>query len=205
MLDRDCKKRNSSETDYIPIAALNHYSYCTHRFWRMFVAGEFIDNHYTIEGSSLHERVHTLGTENREEIWQVRAIWLKSERYNLIGKSDLIEFNSGEIYPVEYKRGKKDDWSNDALQVCGQALCLEEMTDKSVTTGYVYYAHSHQRQEVKIDRDLREKTVAVISAIQIIIETGTIPPPVYKPRCKGCSLYDRCLPQAANKVKSYRE
>jgi CRISPR-associated exonuclease Cas4 len=146
-----------------------------------------------------------LGTENREEIWQVRAIWLKSERYKLIGKSDLIEFNSGEIYPVEYKRGKKDDWSNDALQVCGQALCLEEMTGKAIDTGYVYYAHSHQRQEVKIDDDLRKKAIATISDIQTIMITDKIPLPVYKPRCKGCSLYDRCLPQVAKKVRLYQE
>ena len=95
------------ETDYIPISALNHYAYCPHRCWRMFCAGEFEDNQYTIEGTNLHERVHTVGEGNREDIWQVRAIYLKSEQYNLIGKADLIESVSGELYPVEYKRGKK--------------------------------------------------------------------------------------------------
>jgi len=89
-----------SEIDYIPIAALNQYSYCPHRCWRMFCAGEFTDNQYTIEGTTLHDRVHTLGAGNREETWQVRAIWLKSERYQLIGKSDLIELANGEFYPV---------------------------------------------------------------------------------------------------------
>lgn len=81
--------------DYIPLAALNQFSYCPHRCWRMFCAGEFVDNQYTIEGTSLHERVHTLGEGYREEVWQVRAIWLKSDCYQLIGKADLIESNSG--------------------------------------------------------------------------------------------------------------
>lgn len=189
----------------IPIAALNHYAYCPHRCGRMFCMGDFVDNHYTIEGTSLHDRVHTVGSVNRGNTWQVRAIWLKSEKYGLIGKSDLIESNNGELCPVEYKRGKKDDWINDALQVCGQALCLEEMTGKVITTGYVYYAHSHQRQQVIIDRDLREKTIATISKIQNMMTTGKIPAPVYQPRCKGCSLYDRCLPQAAKKINRYRE
>jgi CRISPR-associated exonuclease Cas4 len=80
-----------NDTDYIPIAAVNQYAYCPHRCWRMFCAGEFTDNQYTIEGTGLHDRVHTVGEGHREETWQVRAIWLKSERYKLIGKSDLIE------------------------------------------------------------------------------------------------------------------
>jgi hypothetical protein len=116
-----------NDTDYIPIASLNQYAFCPHRCWRMFCAGEFIDNQYTIEGTSLHDRVHTQGEGHREETWQIRAIWLKSERYKLIGKSDLIESESGQFYPIEYKRGRKGEWDNDELQVCAQALCLEEI------------------------------------------------------------------------------
>lgn len=202
------KKPPSNQTNSlspIPIAALNHYAYCPHRCWRMFCAGEFVDNHHTVDGTSLHDRVHTLSTVNGENTWQVRAIWLKSEKYGLIGKSDLIESDFGELYPVEYKRGKKNDWENDALQVCGQALCLEEMMGKSITVGYVYYAHSHQRQLVEIDQQLREKAIATIIAIRTMIETGTMPTPVYTKRCRGCSLYSRCLPQATQQVSRYQE
>jgi CRISPR-associated exonuclease Cas4 len=102
-----------NETDYIPIAALNQYAYCPHRCWRMFCAGEFIDNQYTIEGTSLHERVHTVGEGQHEDTWQIRAIWLKSDKYKLIGKSDLIEAENGTFYPIEYKRGRKGEWDND--------------------------------------------------------------------------------------------
>ncbi|MGA1134009.1 MAG: CRISPR-associated protein Cas4 [Prochlorotrichaceae cyanobacterium] len=187
------------------IAALNHYAYCPHRFWRMFCAGEFVDNHYTLEGTGLHDRVHTLGSGNREETWQVRAIWLKSQQYQLVGKSDLIEEQDGRLYPVEYKRGKRGEFDNDALQVCAQALCLEEMTGKTITVGYVYYAQTHQRQPVPLTPHLRAQTIATIAAIREVMETGVIPPAMYSQRCRGCSLYEQCLPQAVSKVNRYKE
>ncbi len=194
-----------NDPEYIPIAALNQYAYCPHRCWRMFCAGEFVDNQYTIEGTSLHERVHTVGEGHREETWQLRAVWLKSERYQLIGKSDLIESVDSQVYPIEYKRGNKGEWDNDELQVCAQALCLEEMLGQAVTLGYVYYAHSHQRQLVEISAELRQTAIATIQAVKTLLETGLMPEAVYSQRCKGCSLYSQCLPQAAKKVGSYQE
>ena len=189
----------------ISIASLNQFSFCPHRCWRMFCLGEFEDNQYTIEGTTLHDRVHTLGDNNREEVWQIRAIWLDSECYQLIGKSDLIEVESGELYPIEYKRGKKGQWDNDALQVCAQALCLEEMTNKIIEKGYVYYAHSHQRELIEITESLRQETITTIEKVRQLIETAKRPPAIYDKRCKGCSLYSYCLPQAVEKVRRYQE
>ena len=194
-----------NEIDYVSIAALNQYSYCPHRCWRMFCAGEFSDNQYTIEGTSLHDRVHTLSEINRDETWQVRAIWLKSERYKLIGKSDLIESADGKLYPVEYKRGKKGEWDNDELQVCAQALCLEEMTGQTITQGYVYYAQSHQRQLVEISEQLRQSAIATVQTLQVLLQTGKMPPAIYSKRCQGCSLKEQCLPQVAQKMTRYQE
>jgi CRISPR-associated exonuclease Cas4 len=193
------------DPDYIPIAALNHYAYCPHRCWRIFVAGEFIDNAYTIEGTDLHRYVHTVGEGNRQETWQIRAIWLKSEQYQLIGKADLIESHDGEFFPVEYKRGVKGKWDNDELQLCAQAFCLEEMTGKSVNKGFIYYASSHQRQAVAIDHNLREQAIATLKALQTLFQTGAMPPAVYSSRCQGCSLYNRCMPRLAQKVRQYQE
>ncbi len=194
-----------NDIEYIPIAAPNQYAYCHHRCWRMFCAGEFVDNHYTIEGTSLHDRVHTLGAGHREETWQIRAIWLKSEQYKLIGKADLIEESDGHWYPIEYKRGHRGEWDNDELQVCAQALCLEEMLGQTITQGYIYYAQSHQRQQVEISAELRETAIATIQAVQNILQTGNMPPAIYTQRCRGCSLYQQCLPQAAEKVRRYQE
>lgn len=192
-------------SDYISIASLNQYTYCPHRWWRLNCAGDFIDNEYTIEGTSLHDRVHNFSQKIDQDIYQVRAIWLKSDQYQLIGKSDLIESNSGEIYPVEYKRGKRGEWDNDELQVCAQALCLEEMTGQSINTGYLYYASSHRRQEVSLDLTLRKMTLDTIQAIQKQLKKRARPKPIYSPRCQGCSLYSHCLPQAAKKVNKYQE
>ena len=189
----------------ISIASLNQFSFCPHRCWRMFCLGEFEDNQYTIEGTSLHDRVHTLGDNSREEVWQIRAIWLHSERYQLIGKSDLVEVESDELYPIEYKRGKKGQWDNDALQVCAQALCLEEMTNKTIEKGYVYYAQSHQRELIEITQVLRQETITTIEKVRQLIETATRPHDLYDKRCKGCSLYSQCLPQAVEKVRRYQE
>jgi CRISPR-associated exonuclease Cas4 len=194
-----------TETDYISIASLNQYNYCPHRCWLMFCAGEFVDNQYTIEGTSLHDRVHTLGESNRDETWQVRAIWLKSDRYGLIGKADLIEAQDGCIYPVEYKRSARGEFTNDELQVCAQALCLEEMTGRTIDRGYVYYCQSHQRQEVELTPKLRDMTIGSIASVRELLATGKMPKPIYSPRCQGCSLQAQCLPKAANKVSKYQE
>jgi len=191
--------------DYVPISALNHYSYCPHRCWRVFCAREFFDNQYTLEGTGLHDRVHTLGIGHRDEILQLHSVWLKSEQYHLIGKADLIEEDSGQLYPVEYKRGSQGEFINDELQVCAQALCLEEMTGKAVDRGYIYYAQSHQRQLVEMSAQLREETIEAIAQIEQMLQTGKQPPAMYSKRCRGCSLYQRCLPQAVKKVNRYQE
>ena len=151
--------------------------------------GEGEENQYTMEGTSLHDRVHSVGDGNRDEVYQVRAIWLRSQKYGLIGKSDLIEEVDGWVYPVEYKRSHKGEFENDALQVGTQALCLEEMLDKSIAEGFVYYAQSHQRVVVDLNEALRAETIETIAVVRSLFETGLMPLPVYSARCKGWSLY----------------
>lgn len=194
-----------SDVEYVPIAALNQYSYCAHRCWRMFCAGEFVENRFTIEGTSLHDRVHSVGEGTRDEVVQVRAIWLRSERFGLIGKSDLVEMVDERVIPVEYKRSAKGEWGNDALQVCAQALCLEEMMAVTIAEGYVYYAGSHQRVIVNLDEKLRQETVEMITVVRSLFRSGVMPRAEYGAKCKGCSLVDACLPRAVEKVKRYQE
>ena len=194
-----------SEVEEVPIAALNQYSYCAHRCWRMFCAGEFVENRFTIEGTSLHDRVHTVGAGTRDEVVQVRAIWLRSQQSGLIGKSDLVEMVDGRVIPVEYKRSAKGEWGNDALQVCAQALCLEEMMGVTIAEGYVYYAGSHQRVIVTLDEALRRETVEMITVVRSLFTSGVMPRAEYGAKCKGCSLVDACLPRAIEKVKRYQE
>jgi CRISPR-associated exonuclease Cas4 len=117
--------------DYIYISALNHYEYCPTRCYWIYVAGEFQDNEYTVEGDIIHENVHKTMKTTRGDLVQLRRVHVYSKKYGLIGFADLIEEKAGEIYPVEYKRGRRGDWRNDKLQLCAQALCIEEMLSSS--------------------------------------------------------------------------
>ncbi len=194
-----------NDDELIPIAALNQYAYCPHRCWRMFCLGEFQDNAYTLEGTGLHERVHTFGTGSRGDTQQIRAIWLRSERYGLIGKADVIEEQHGVWSPVETKRGSRGEWDNDAIQVCAQAFCLEDLLRVTVTHGAIYYAQTHQRQPVDITPELRYRTLEIIEQVRDLLQTSKMPPAIYGPRCRGCSLVSSCLPQAEKKIKRYQE
>jgi len=191
--------------DEIPIAALNHYDYCPYRCYLMYVAFEFQDNVFTVEGLAQHERVNTPGQSSRGDVWQFRSVWLRSERYGLIGKADLIEEKDGRIYPVEYKRGSKGDWKNDQLQLCAQALCLEEMLNLShpIERGFIYYALTHQREEVPLTPELREQTIETIARVRELLTTRHHPPAIYTKRCHGCSLYSICLPKEMDRARRH--
>ncbi len=106
---------------------------------------------------------------------------------------------------MEYKRSHRGEFDNDELQVCAQALCLEELLGQPVMQGYIYYAQSHQRQRVEISAELRQAAITTIAAVRKLLETGAMPPATYTPRCQGCSLYSQCLPQATVKVHRYQE
>lgn len=199
------EQRNVEES--IPISALNHFDYCPRRWWWIHIAGEFVENPYTIEGELLHERVHQTIRTRRGQLLQLRRVYVYSHRYHLIGIADLVEEKVGEIYPVEYKRGRKGDWKNDQLQLCAQALCLEEMLDRKIERGSIYYAASERRQEVIFDETLREYTVATIEQVRALLANPIErePEAIYTKRCHGCSLYPICLPREVTKLKIYRE
>ncbi len=193
--------------DPIPISALNHFDYCPRRWWWIYVAGEFMDNPYTVEGGLLHERVHQPIRTKRGELLQLRRVYVYSQRYGLSGFADLVEEKEGEIYPVEYKRGRVGNWKNDQLQLCAQALCLEEMLHRTLERGFIYYAASERRQEVVFDDALREQSVATIEQIRTLLADPIErePEAIYTKRCRGCSLYPICLPREVKRLRTYRE
>jgi len=188
---------------YIPISSLNHYDYCPYRCYLMFITHDFLDNEYTIEGDMIHSRVDSGDETRRRDLLQIRAAWLKSEKYNLIGKADMIEEKKGELYPVEYKRGAKGDWKNDKLQLTAQALCLEEMLDTTINRGFIYYALTNQREEVLLSPELRNQTIETISAVKILFDTRIKPERTEPHKCKGCSLYPVCLPKEVKILKEF--
>ena len=178
--------------DYVLISALNQYNYCPLRCYWMFVEQEFADNDHTIEGTLGHVRVHQEG---------LRSVYLYSKRYGICGKADLIEERNGAVYPVEYKKGRLGTWTNDALQLCAQALCLEEMLEDThrapvhIPQGYIYYASTGRRKAVPLTDELRALTMQTIAAVRTLLHTRQRPAVGYNPRCKGCSVYHICLPR----------
>lgn len=192
--------------DYILISALNQFDYCPRRCYLIYCEGQFFDNEHTVEGSILHTRADAPSITRRGGTTQFRSVWLYSERYGLYGKADIIEEYNGTIYPVEIKKGQRGNWQNDQLQLCAQALCLEEMLAcEPIETGYIYYAATGRRQAVKLSAEIRRQTIQTIEAVRQLLLTRDRPPAVYGPRCKGCSLYPVCLPKETERLKAHLE
>lgn len=193
--------RPYEEDEYVVLSALNQYTYCPLRCYWMFVEQEFADNDHTVEGTLGHARVHQDGQTSRPDVFQIRNAYLYSKCYGICGKADLIEERNGDLYPVEYKKGRLGTWSNDAIQLCAQALCLEEMLSATrgaplhIPQGYIYYASTGRRQAVPLTDDLRTLTIETIAAVRTLVRTRQRPEVGYTPRCKGCSLQPICLPR----------
>ena len=161
----------------------------------MHVAHEFMHNVHTVEGSLLHERADSGEETRRGDLLQLRRVYLYSFRYGLTGKADLIEEWPSEIYPVEYKKGRRGNWENDQIQLCAQALALEEMLGREIPKGFIYYAATGRRQEVRFTPELRQETLETIAKVRELLQSGERPLAIYMPKCKGCSLYQVCLPR----------
>lgn len=186
-----------AENDPIPLSALNQYAYCPRRCGLIFVEGDFEDNIHTARGTAEHEHADSGRHETAEDRRVETALPLWSERLGLVGKADVVEFlHDGTPYPVEYKHGVRKQRINDDLQLCAQALCLEEMTGKAVPKGAIYHHSSRRRREVAIDAALRSKLEETVAAVRAMLASGSLPPPVNDARCRECSLQDICQPEA---------
>ena len=183
--------------DPIMLSALQHWSYCPRQCALIHVEQAFDENVYTMRGNAAHERVDDPGFETFEGVRAERALPVWSDRLGLIGKCDVVEFHpDGRIYPVEYKHGRKREKSHDDIQLAAQAMCLEEMTGKTITHGAIYHHGSRRRREVVITQELRDKVIDTVSAIRAMMASGKLPPPANDARCKECSLKEICQPQA---------
>lgn len=186
-----------SDTDPIPISALNHFAYCPRRCGLIHIEGEFTDNIHTARGEAEHERVDRETGEITAGVRVEYALPVYSDRLNLVGKCDVVEIRAdGTLYPVEYKHGPRRKWLNDDIQVCAQALCLEEMTGNPVPRGAIYHVSSRRRREVEFTESLRRETEAAVGAVRVMLKTGELPPPVNDKRCRECSLKEICQPEA---------
>ena len=192
-----------TEDDLIQISALQHALFCERQYALIHVEQEWEENRFTAEGLVLHERVDAEHHESRRLFKQEYGMAVRSLRWGLIGKCDLVELwytkegNVEKASPVEFKRGKKKADDTDRVQLCAQALCLEEMFDISIESGQFYYLQEHRRTGEIIDAPLREKTAALIERIFRIRETGdTVAAKYEKRKCDNCSMVDICMPKS---------
>ena len=183
-----------SDDDLIMISALEHYSYCPRQCALIHQEQTYDENLYTLRGRAVHKQVdepeHTVEAGIRVE----RALSLWSDRLGLTGRADVVEFHGATPYPVEYKHGPRRQKEHDDLQLCAQALCLEEMTGQDVPEGAIFHHSSRRRRIVHFTPALREKVAQTVAAIRQIATDPTLPPAVNDARCTHCSLQDACLP-----------
>lgn len=191
---------DSDEADRcVAISALQHYAYCPRQFALIHVEQAWTENRYTAEGNMLHERVDSGVAETRKGVRSERGVLLRSEVHGLTGKMDLLEIEMGDPpsnFPVEYKRGKPKihDW--DRIQLCAQAICLEEMRSIQVNEGAIWYWQVRKRVAVPLTEELRAVTISTIESAREILVSGETPSPIQDhKRCRACSLIDLCQPE----------
>lgn len=200
-----------TDVELLPLSALQHYAYCPRQFALIHLDQQWAENRFTAEGQILHQRVNEGESETRGDVHIARSLRLVCHELRVSGVADVVEFHrttsagcrlrnrSGywQPYPVEYKRGrsKADDW--DRLQLCAQAMALEEMLEVSVPEGAVFYGRPRRRERVEIDDVLRDKARALSEQMHQCYTAGMLPPPEPGAKCTHCSLQETCSPNHA--------
>lgn len=210
----------------VMLSALQHYLFCPRQCALIHVEGVWSENYLTAAGRQLHERVDRKGGETRKDVHLATALRLVSNRLGLIGVADMVEFHRqatqfdangtcvaaclpGRMgfwrpFPVEYKRGTPKSHRADEVQLCAQALCLEEMLAVSITSGALFYGETRRRTDVMFDAELRSLTEDVALKVHELISAGEAPPPALTKGCKACSLFELCRPEDVGGRESVR-
>lgn len=200
-----------TEDDLLPISALQHLQFCDRQCALIHIEQIWSENIFTAQGRVMHERVHSETSESRKDVRVEFGMSVRSLRLGLIGKADVIEFHRQQNgtwrpFPVEYKRGKSKIQNCDKVQLCAQALCLEETLSVNVDAGAIYYGKERRRLDVAFDEALKRETEETVARLHALVRSGVTPKAVYKPECDSCSLFSYCLPrtlQAFRPVATY--
>lgn len=182
--------------DPILLSALQHYVFCPRQCALIHVEQVWSENAQTTRGTQTHDRAHGGGREARGGVTTLRALPLVSRQHGLAGVADVVELHGDRPVPVEYKSGKARPRLADDVQLCAQAICLEEMFAVVIPLGYIYHAASHKRREVPFTPELRRAVLDARDGVRELLRSGTLPPPAADDRCTLCSLYDDCEPFA---------
>lgn len=182
------------DDDLVMISALEHWSYCPRQCALIHLEQTYDENIFTLRGNRTHTTAHDEGASTEDGMRVNRGLPLWSDRLGLIGKSDIVEWHGETPYPVEYKTGKKRTWGHEVLQLCAQALCLEEMLTISVPAGAIYYHASRRRREVIFSPEDRSAVVRATAEIREMLAGARLPTAPDDARCPNCSLIDACQP-----------
>lgn len=195
------------DDDFLQLSALQHYVYCPRQCALIHVEDAWKENVFTVRGDILHEKVDTDTYETRGAVKTVRGLKIHSFRLGISGRCDVVEFhriNAGTenlVIPVEYKSGGPKDDLSDRVQLCAQALCLEEMLSVRVDKGMFFYAKIRRRVQVDIGGELRRQTEDIIAQVRELVSSRRTPAARYSGKCRNCSLQSVCMPKAMSERK----
>lgn len=217
----------SADNDMVMLSALQHYLFCPRQCALIHVEGLWSENYLTSAGRRLHERVDSGRKETRRDVHVATSLRLVSNRLNMTGVADLVEFHRVENeldetggrratrlpgregwwrpFPVEYKHGKPKSHRADEVQLCAQAICLEEMFSLKITSGALFYGEARRRMEVMFDTELRSLTEQTVQAVSWMIAHGATPKSDVSDKCDACSLKGMCRPREVDTSKSARQ
>lgn len=193
-----------SETFIVSLSALQHHAFCPRQCALIHNEQAWAENYLTAQGRVLHELVDGGEPETRKGVRYERSVHLSAERLGLTGIADMVEHDlkTGRLKPVEYKRGKPKPTAIDEIQLCAQALCLEEMTGQTIEEGALWYMQTRHRVPVVFSDGLRQTTLDTIAQVRELLKSGKTPPPEYDKHCKACSLVEICQPRLLERDRS---
>ena len=198
-----------TENEYLSLSALQHILFCKRQCALIHIEQLWVENKFTAEGRVMHERVDRGDQADRGRIKVEYGLPLKSSVLGVTGKADVVEFHLKEglenqwiPFPVEYKRGKPKKNLSDKVQLCAQALCLEEMLCVKVEAGALFYGKTRRRMDVAFDDDLKEVTMRTSEELHDMISSGITPLPHYTKKCDTCSFYTLCMPKTIGKKRN---
>lgn len=194
------------DNDLVPISALQHMLYCPRQCALIHLERIWMENALTAEGRLLHERVDLGASDRRDGVRVERSVALRSRRLGVTGIADVVEVHDGgRVFPVEYKRGRPKRHRADEVQLCAQAICLEEMLGQQIPEGALFYGRTRRRAPVTFDAPLRELTGRVARDVRRLFSSGLTPRPIHEARkCDRCSLKSACKPETLERTPRVR-
>lgn len=187
--------------EYLALSGLQHLSFCPRQWALIHLEQIWAENVLTFDGRRFHERVESGETETRDGVRTERSLRISSRRLGIVGVADVVEFHEAEglVVPVEYKRGRRKSGGCDEVQLCAQALCLEEMLSVEIPRGALFYGKTRRRVAVNFDESLRQETEQLCQRMQDLYRVGETPKARREAKCSSCSLLSLCMPELSGK------